>query len=104
MGPCHLRLKNRIDLILAEKAVRFHQQGQRPAAIPLSGLRVSPHVPIAPAQEFKGSSRASHYEAFVQQLDAAVRHHFAEALETRGLADGTRVIFTGTIMALRITH
>lgn len=86
------RPQDRIDLILAEKAVQFiSKASDQPLFLYLAF--VSPHVPIAPAQEFKGTSQAGHYGDFVQQLDAAVGI-VLEALETQGLADNTLVIFT----------
>jgi hypothetical protein len=54
---------------------------------------VAPHVPISPAKEFLGTSRAGTYGDYVQQLDAATGI-VLNALEEQGLAENTLVVFT----------
>lgn len=53
----------------------------------------SPHYPIVPNKEFHGKSKAGYYGDFVIETDAMVGEVLA-ALERRGLADNTMVIFT----------
>jgi len=86
------RPQDRIDLILADKAAAFiGKPAREPFFLYLAFL--APHVPIAPAEEFRGSSTAGAYGDFIQQLDACVGT-VLDALEARGLADDTLVIFT----------
>ncbi|HUT88997.1 MAG TPA: sulfatase-like hydrolase/transferase [Thermoguttaceae bacterium] len=82
----------KIDLILAEKASRFiAQKSDAPFFLYLPFL--APHVPIAPAAEFQGTSQAARYGDYVQQLDACVGK-VLDALRTQGLVDNTLVLFT----------
>lgn len=53
----------------------------------------SPHAPIVPAEEWKGSSEAGPFGDFVTQSDAHLGQ-VLQALEDAGLADDTLVIFT----------
>lgn len=53
----------------------------------------SPHAPIVPAAAFRGTTEAGGYGDFVAQTDAAVGR-ILDALERRGLADDTIVVFT----------
>lgn len=86
------RPQNRIDLILADKAAKFiDARIDKPFFLYLAFL--APHVPIAPAPEFGGSSRAGRYGDFIQQLDACVGK-VLDALNARGLAGNTLVFFT----------
>jgi arylsulfatase A-like enzyme len=86
------RPQDRIDLILAEKAVQFlSQENDQPLFLYLAFL--APHAPITPAQEFQESSAAGPYGDYVQQLDAAVGK-VLDALASQGLSDKTLVIFT----------
>ncbi len=86
------RPQDRIDLILADKAAQFiAATSDRPFFLYLAFL--APHVPLAPAPEFHGTSQAASYGDFVQQLDACVGK-VLEALQARGLADKTLVFFT----------
>jgi len=82
-----------IDLVLADKAAAWIA-GQ-PAVPPFFAYVafLAPHVPIAPAKEFQGTSRAGAYGDYVQQLDKCVGR-VLEALERQGLSDDTLVIFT----------
>lgn len=82
----------RIDAILAEKAVAFLQAPRvEPFFLYLAFL--APHVPISPAPEFQGKSQAGRYGDYVQQLDTCVGRVLA-ALEASGAAGNTLVIFT----------
>jgi len=86
------RPQDRIDLILADKAVQFlSQESDQPLFLYLAFL--APHVPIASAQQFRGTSQAGPYGDFIQQLDSCVRI-VLDALQARGLSDNTLVIFT----------
>ncbi len=83
---------DRIDLILADKAVQFlQQQSDCPFFLYLAFL--APHSPIAPSREFQGTSEAARYGDFIQQLDACVGK-VLETLQTRGMSDNTLVVFT----------
>jgi arylsulfatase A len=53
----------------------------------------SPHYPIVPNKEFHGRSKAGYYGDFVIETDAMVGKVLA-ALEKRGLAENTLVIFS----------
>ena len=53
----------------------------------------APHTPIAPADEFQGSSQAGAYGDFVQEVDWTVGQ-VMKALEEAGLAGNTLLIFT----------
>ena len=83
---------DRIDQILADKAAAYLAQ-KRPQPFFLYLAFLAPHVPIAPAPEFQGTSQAGPYGDFIQQLDACVGRVLA-ALEASGAADRTLVIFT----------
>jgi arylsulfatase A-like enzyme len=86
------RPQDRLDLILADKAAQFvSEKSDQPFFLYLAFL--APHVPIAPAPEFQGTSQAGRYGDFIQQLDACVGK-VLEALQARGLTDHTLVFFT----------
>ncbi len=53
----------------------------------------SPHYPIVPNKEFHGTSEAGYYGDFVIETDAMVGK-VIDALERKGLAENTIVIFT----------
>jgi arylsulfatase A-like enzyme len=53
----------------------------------------SPHVPIAPSAQFKGSSKAGPYGDFVQETDWAVGQ-IMKAVEDAGIDKNTIIIFT----------
>jgi arylsulfatase A-like enzyme len=65
--------------------------GEQPFAlyVPLT----SPHTPILPSNEWKGKSGIGDYADFVMQTDAGVGR-ILQALDERGIADNTLVIFT----------
>ncbi|MDO8541580.1 MAG: arylsulfatase [Opitutaceae bacterium] len=86
------RPKDRIDLILADKAVQFiAHPGSTPFFLYLAFL--APHVPIAPAPEFQDTSQAGRYGDFIQQLDTCVGR-VLDALQASEAAGNTLVIFT----------
>ncbi len=53
----------------------------------------APHLPVVPNKEYIGRSRAGLYGDFVAEMDASVGTVF-DALDKRGLAENTLVIFT----------
>lgn len=53
----------------------------------------APHTPIAPTDEFKGTSKAGAYGDFMQEVDWTVGQ-IMKALNEEGLAENTLVIFT----------
>jgi len=53
----------------------------------------APHTPIAPAEEFKGKSKAGDYGDYVVEVDWAVGE-VLKAVDRNDLADNTLVIFT----------
>jgi arylsulfatase A-like enzyme len=87
------RPDDRIDFILAEKAVQFFKQQSKDTPFFLYLAFAAPHVPIDPAPEFRGKSGAKLYGDYVQQLDHCTGL-VLDALEQQGLAQNTLVIFT----------
>ena len=87
------RPEERIDLIVAERAAEFLRRQSSADPFLLYVAFVAPHVPISPAEEFQGTSRAGRYGDYVQQLDAAVGI-VLDALAGQGFAEDTLVIFT----------
>lgn len=53
----------------------------------------APHLPIAPASEYKGKSKAGEYGDFVYQVDWSVGQ-VMDAIRASGTADDTIVLFT----------
>ncbi len=84
---------DRLDLILAERAGDFiaRQSAKKPFFVYLPFY--APHVPLLPAKEFRGTSKAGDLGDYIQQLDAAVGMVLG-SLEQHGFADNTLVIFT----------
>jgi len=102
------RPEDGIDLVFADKAVEvISQRSDQPLFLYLAFL--APHVPLAPSQEFLGSSDAGRYGDFIQELDACVGK-VLEALRAHGMMENTLVIFTsdnGAVLhaeALRAEH
>ena len=86
------RPEDRIDLILADKATQFiSAKSEQPFFLYLAFL--APHVPIAPAPEFIGTSQTGKYGDFIQQLDTCVGK-VLDTLKAHGLTDNTLVFFT----------
>jgi arylsulfatase A-like enzyme len=82
----------RIDLIVAERAadyIRNHRE--KPFYLHVS--LVAPHVPIAPAPEFRKRTKIGPYGDFTEQMDACVGK-IIEAIESAKLAENTFIIFT----------
>jgi arylsulfatase A-like enzyme len=86
------RPTDRIDMIVADKAAEFIA-AKAPGPFYLNIAFVSPHVPIAPAPEFKKTSEAGAYGDYVAMLDHCVGR-VLDALDKAGVADNTLVIFT----------
>ncbi|WP_309009164.1 arylsulfatase [Pelagicoccus sp. SDUM812005] len=78
---------------ITEKTVEWieQQDGETPFFAYLAFN--SPHYPIVPNEEFHGTSEAGYYGDFVVETDAMVGKVLA-ALERKGLAENTIVIFT----------
>ncbi|MBN2309107.1 MAG: arylsulfatase [Candidatus Hydrogenedentes bacterium] len=77
---------------ITRRAVRYiDESGDAPFFLyfPLT----APHMPIVPTAEFRGRSQAGEYGDYVCEVDWAVGQ-VIEALERRGIADNTLVIFT----------
>jgi arylsulfatase A len=83
----------RIDLVLTDHAVSYLQGRSADQPFFLYLPFNAPHVPIAPAPEFQGTSAAGLYGDFIQQLDACVGR-ITTTLVDRGLAQNTLLIVT----------
>ncbi len=86
----------RLDAVmprLTEKAVAWigRQRPDRPFF--LYWPWTSPHTPIVPIEEFRGTTEAGPYGDFMHQSDAHLGEVLA-ALETHGFAENTLVIFS----------
>lgn len=80
---------------LTEKAVAWIERAAQDAAKPffLYFPLTAPHLPVVPAEAFKGRSRAGDYGDFVVEVDWAVGE-VLDALGRNGLAENTLVIVT----------
>lgn len=76
----------------ADKAVDFIRNGSAEKPFFLYFPMTAPHTPWLPGAEFAGRSQAGRYGDFVCHLDDVVGR-ILEALEARGLAEETIVIF-----------
>lgn len=87
------RAVDQIDQIVTDKAIGFIREtaGKKPFFINLA--YVAPHVPIAPAKEFKGRTELGLYGDYVEQLDWCVGQ-VLQALEAAGQLDNTLIFFT----------
>jgi arylsulfatase A len=86
------RPQDRIDLIVTGHARQWiKDHSARPFFTNIAF--VAPHVPIAPAAEFKGKSGLGAYGDFIQQLDWCAGE-ILRTLEECGVADNTLVFFT----------
>ena len=86
------RPESRIDLIVTEKAQEWIKNNStKPFFLNLA--LVAPHVPISPAEEFRGKSGLGAYGDFVQQMDWCVGQ-IMKALQECGIEDNTIVMFT----------
>jgi arylsulfatase A len=81
---------------LAGEAVAWiEQQSERKTKKPffLYAPLTSPHLPLVPNEEYRGTSKAGHYGDFVAETDVFVGA-VLETLDRTGQADNTLVIFT----------
>ena len=79
---------------LGERAVGYIEaRAQEERSFFLYMPLTAPHTPIVPAEAFRGKSGAGRYGDFVYQVDFTVGR-VLDALEARGLAENTLVIFT----------
>lgn len=87
-----MRPQDRIDLMVTKQAQDWIESNrEKPFFMNLAF--VAPHVPIAPAKEFRGKTGAGLYGDFVHQMDWCVGQ-ISQTLEACGLADNTIIIFT----------
>ncbi|MBA3353216.1 MAG: arylsulfatase [Blastocatellia bacterium] len=86
------RPDERIDLIVTEKATEFIAQQSEKAPFFLYLAFTAPHMPINPAPQFRGKSKAGTYGDFVQELDYCAGL-VLDALEKHGFEKNTLVIF-----------
>ena len=87
------RPDERIDLIVTDKAEQFIARQSQEAPFFLYVAFTAPHVPINPAPEFRGTSKAGRYGDFVQELDHCAGR-VLDALEEHGFTKNTLVVFT----------
>ncbi|TWT87079.1 sulfatase-like hydrolase/transferase [Neorhodopirellula pilleata] len=81
-----------LGLTLAEKATRWiDQRGDAPFFLYLATTQI--HHPFTPAPRFQGTSQCGLYGDFIHELDWIVGE-VMRALEAKGVADDTLVIFT----------
>ena len=81
---------------LAGEAVNWiEQQSSKKTKQPffLYAPLTSPHLPLVPNEEYRGTSKAGHYGDFVAETDAFVGA-ILETLDRTGQAENTLVIFT----------
>ncbi len=79
---------------LTDQAVRYiERRAKGTSPFFLYFALPAPHTPILPTTEFLGKSNTNFYGDFVLQVDDVVGQ-VMDALEKRGLADNTLVIFT----------
>lgn len=77
----------------AEEAVRYIGQQQRNKPFFLYLALTAPHTPIVPTEAFAGKTHTTAYGDFCVQVDAVVGQ-ILHALDARGLAEDTLVVFT----------
>ena len=78
---------------IARKTVRYIEQQSSNKPFFVYVLLTSPHIPIVPSKEFRGKSELGSYGDFVIQTDHTVGQ-ILDALDRKGLADHTLLIFT----------
>ncbi|MDB4257784.1 arylsulfatase [bacterium] len=86
------RVEDQVDTTLTQKAIDFIQRS-KDGPFFLYFTPCCPHTFIAPAEEFRGSSKAGLLGDYIQELD----HHVGNILKTLdelGLRENTLVIFT----------
>jgi arylsulfatase A len=84
---------NQVMLRYTEKAVEILQQQTAEKPFFLYVPYASPHTPVVPRDEFKGTSGCGIYGDFIQELDWSVGQ-ILQALGKQGLAENTIVVFT----------
>jgi len=87
------RPQDQIDIILARKAVEYIEAREAGQPFFLYLPFLAPHVPLAPSKPFQGTSGVGVYGDYIQELDWCVGE-VLDALERKGLADDTLVVFT----------
>ncbi len=78
---------------ITEKSVEYIQQQSGKTPFFLYFSMTSPHTPIAPSAPFQGKSGISRYADFLMETDWCVGQ-IMKALDDRGIADNTLLIFT----------
>ena len=81
-----------LSFTFLEKAKQF-MEGNKSKPFFLYFALTSPHVPIAPDEDFKGTSKAGAYGDFIQETDWAVSQIIV-AVKNAGISDNTIIIFT----------
>jgi len=84
---------NQVMLRYTEKAVEYIEQQRAGKPFFLYVPYASPHTPVVPRDEFKGTSQCGIYGDFVQELDWSVGQ-ILDTLEKMGMTENTMVIFT----------
>ena len=84
---------SQVMLRYTEKAVEYIQTQDASTPFFLYVPYASPHTPVVPRDEFRGTSECGIYGDFVQELDWSVGQ-ILQTLEKKGLAKNTIVIFT----------
>lgn len=85
-----------VDILpeLSRRAVQFIEESAgKEEPFFLYYALTSPHYPVVPAAEFRGKTQVGDYGDFVHQTDWCVGQ-VLEALERRGVAENTLVVFT----------
>ncbi len=86
------RPESRIDLIVTKETQKWiKNNSKKPFFLNLS--LVAPHVPISPAEEFRGKSGLGDYGDFVHQMDWCVGQ-ILKTLQECGIEENTIVMFT----------
>ncbi|VGO18597.1 sulfatase family protein [Pontiella sulfatireligans] len=78
---------------LTERAVEHIDAADAESPFFLYLPLTAPHTPVVPRDEFRGTSDCGIYGDFVQEIDWSVGQ-VLDALEARGIAENTLVIFT----------
>ena len=79
---------------LTEKAIEYiHERAKTKSPFFLYFPLNAPHGPIAPSEEFQGSTEAGPYGDLIHQIDSVVGE-IVETLKEEGIADNTLLIFS----------
>ena len=81
---------------VGEKSIRLLRPADADQPFFLYFAFPSPHAPIIPNEEYRGKSEAGPYGDFVFETDA-MAGRILKALENKGLAENTIVIFTSDV-------